>query len=95
MAACRIAFGSIDRELVFVVLGQTSVAAALLAIDGQVAVQEVGYKQLRSLPRGSCVPGSVWFPCDARESGLGFRFQTIKSACNAQQQSASFRRPLC
>ncbi|MFP4089543.1 MAG: FAD-dependent oxidoreductase [Cyclobacteriaceae bacterium] len=47
LSASHIAFGSIRMEPVFMVLGQSAATAAALAIDAEVAVQEVDYAQLR------------------------------------------------
>ena len=49
VSATHIAFGSIRMEPVFMVLGQSSAAAASLAIDQDAAVQELEYEKLRSL----------------------------------------------
>ena len=49
LSASHIAFGSIRMEPVFMVLGQSAAAAACLAIDETVAVQEVPYNKLRQL----------------------------------------------
>ncbi|MFG0265730.1 MAG: FAD-dependent oxidoreductase [Rhodopirellula sp. JB055] len=46
LSASHIAFGSIRMEPVFMVLGQTSATAAAMAIDDQVAVQDVNYERL-------------------------------------------------
>ena len=47
MSASHIAYGSIRMEPVFMILGQSAATAAVMAIDGGVAVQEVPYAQLR------------------------------------------------
>lgn len=47
LSASHIAYGSIRMEPVFMVLGQSAGAAACLAIDQQVAVQEIDYGRLR------------------------------------------------
>jgi hypothetical protein len=47
LAATHIAYGSIRMEPVFMVLGQTSATAAVLAIDGNTSVQKVEYTGLR------------------------------------------------
>lgn len=47
LAASHIAYGSIRMEPVFMVLGQSAATAAAMAIDGQCAVQDVAYSQLR------------------------------------------------
>ena len=44
------AFGSSRMELVFMILGQSAGAAAGLAIDGSVAIQNVDYNNLREVP---------------------------------------------
>ncbi|MEM9829575.1 MAG: FAD-dependent oxidoreductase [Bacteroidota bacterium] len=48
LSASHIAFGSIRMEPVFMVLGQSAATAAALAIDQDVAVQDVAYASLRS-----------------------------------------------
>jgi hypothetical protein len=47
LAATHIAYGSIRMEPVFMVLGQSAATAAMLAIDRQTSVQQVGYSRLR------------------------------------------------
>lgn len=47
VSSSHIAFGSIRMEPVFMVLGQSAATAAVLAIDGKLAVQEVPYAKLR------------------------------------------------
>lgn len=47
LAASHIAYGSIRMEPVFMVLGQSSATAAVMAIDKQCAIQDVNYAQLR------------------------------------------------
>ncbi|MFX1707924.1 FAD-dependent oxidoreductase [Chitinophaga sp. CC14] len=47
MSASHIAYGSIRMEPVFMILGQSAATAAALAIDGNKAVQEVDYGQLK------------------------------------------------
>ncbi len=49
VSSTHIAFGSIRMEPVFMVLGQSAAAAASLAIDKGIAVQDVPYQELRSL----------------------------------------------
>ncbi|MDR6566917.1 FAD-dependent oxidoreductase [Chitinophaga ginsengisegetis] len=48
MSASHIAYGSIRMEPVFMILGQSAATAAALAIDGNKAVQEVDYGQLKA-----------------------------------------------
>lgn len=48
VSASHIAYGSIRMEPVFMILGQSAATAAALALDRQVAVQEVDYAALRS-----------------------------------------------
>ncbi len=48
LSSSHIAFGSIRMEPVFMILGQSAAAAAILAIDGNTAVQEVPYSKLRT-----------------------------------------------
>jgi hypothetical protein len=46
-SATHIAYGSIRMEPVFMILGQSAATAAVLAIDGNLAVQDVPYATLR------------------------------------------------
>lgn len=46
--ATHIAYGSIRMEPVFMILGQSAATAAALAIDGNLAVQDVAYAQLKA-----------------------------------------------
>lgn len=47
LSATHIAFGSIRMEPVFMVLGQSAAVAACLAVDRNLAVQEVPYRDLK------------------------------------------------
>jgi hypothetical protein len=47
VSSSHIAFGSIRMEPVFMVLGQSAATAAVMAIDGRLAVQDVPYPKLR------------------------------------------------
>ncbi|KAA0992828.1 FAD-dependent oxidoreductase [Dyadobacter sp. UC 10] len=47
LSSSHIAFGSIRMEPVFMILGQSAASAAILAIDKNIAVQDVDYAQLR------------------------------------------------
>jgi hypothetical protein len=47
LAASHIAYGSIRMEPVFMVLGQTSATAAVMAIDANTSVQKIDYPKLR------------------------------------------------
>jgi len=47
LSSSHIAFGSVRMEPVFMILGQSAAAAAALAIDDDVAVQDVPYPRLR------------------------------------------------
>src|SRR5690606_27826552 len=49
VSATHIAFGSIRMEPVFMVLGQSAAIAASLAIDLDLAVQDLPYHQLKPL----------------------------------------------
>ena len=49
LSASHIAYGSIRMEPVFMILGQSASTAASLALDQNVAVQDVPYDQLKSL----------------------------------------------
>jgi FAD dependent oxidoreductase len=47
-ASCsHIAYGSVRMEPVFMILGQSAATAGVIAIDSQIAVQDVPYSQLR------------------------------------------------
>ncbi len=48
LSATHIAYGSIRMEPVFMVLGQSSATAAALAIDDNVAIQQLDYKKLKA-----------------------------------------------
>ncbi|WP_073166040.1 FAD-dependent oxidoreductase [Tangfeifania diversioriginum] len=48
-SASHIAFGSIRMEPVFMILGQSAAAAASIAIDENIALQDVDYEKLKSL----------------------------------------------
>ncbi|HET7217265.1 MAG TPA: FAD-dependent oxidoreductase, partial [Vicinamibacterales bacterium] len=48
VSSSHIAFGSIRMEPVFMVLAHSAAAAAVMAIDGGVAVQDVPYAALRA-----------------------------------------------
>lgn len=47
LSATHIAFGSLRMEPVFMILGQSAAVAAAIAIDQNIAVQDVPYEQLR------------------------------------------------
>lgn len=47
-SSSHIAYGSIRMEPVFMILGQSAATAAVMAIDGKLAVQDVPYEQLRA-----------------------------------------------
>ncbi len=47
VSASHIAFGSIRMEPVFMVLGQSATTAAIIAMDNQIAVQDVPYEALK------------------------------------------------
>jgi hypothetical protein len=51
-SASHIAFGSIRMEPVFMILGQSAAVAACLAIDENIAVQDVEYEKLKNLLLG-------------------------------------------
>ena len=46
LSSSHIAFGSIRMEPVFMILGQSAAAAAIIAIDNEVDIQNVPYEQL-------------------------------------------------
>lgn len=47
VSSSHIAFGSMRMEPVFMILGQSAATAASLALDAEIAVQEVDYQRLR------------------------------------------------
>ena len=47
LSSSHIAYGSIRMEPVFMILGQSAATAAVMAIDGKLAVQDVPYEKLR------------------------------------------------
>ena len=47
MSSSHIAYGSIRMEPVFMILGQSAATAAVMALDGKLAVQDVPYAKLR------------------------------------------------
>ena len=47
LSASHVAFGSIRMEPVFMLLGQSAATAASMAIDDNIAVQDVNYPKLR------------------------------------------------
>ncbi len=49
VSSSHIAFGSIRMEPVFMILAQSSATAAVMAIDGNLAVQDVPYDRLKAL----------------------------------------------
>ena len=48
ISSSHIAFGSIRMEPVFMILGQSAATAAVLAIEGEIPVQEVPYDKLKT-----------------------------------------------
>ncbi|WP_352422553.1 FAD-dependent oxidoreductase [Proteiniphilum sp.] len=46
LSSSHIAFGSIRMEPVFMILGQSAAAAAVIAIDNKINVQDISYEQL-------------------------------------------------
>ena len=49
LSSSHIAFGSIRMEPVFMILGQSAAAAAILAIDHKISVQDVPYEELEQI----------------------------------------------
>ena len=48
VSSSHIAFGSIRMEPVFMILGQSAAIAACMAIDEEIAVQDVEYEKLKT-----------------------------------------------
>jgi hypothetical protein len=48
LSASHVAYGSIRMEPVFMILGQSAGTAAALAIDEDIAVQDIPYEKLKS-----------------------------------------------
>jgi hypothetical protein len=48
VSSSHIAFGSIRMEPVFMILGQSAATAASMAIDKNIAVQDVSYEELKT-----------------------------------------------
>ena len=61
LSASHIAYGSIRMEPVFMILGQSSAMAAVMAIDSNIAVQSVDYAALRKrlIEAGQILESSV------------------------------------
>ena len=49
LSSSHIAFGSIRMEPVFMILGQSAAVAACIAIDEEIAVQDVDYEELKNV----------------------------------------------
>ena len=47
VSSSHIAYGSIRMEPVFMILGQSAATAAVMALEGNVAVQKINYPLLR------------------------------------------------
>jgi hypothetical protein len=71
LSSSHIAFGSIRMEPVFMILGQSAATAAAMAIDGNMAVQEVPYSKLRErlLKDGQVLEAAADSAPTARERG--------------------------
>jgi hypothetical protein len=48
LSSSHIAYGSIRMEPVFMILGQSAATAAVMAMDGGIAVQDMPYEKLRA-----------------------------------------------
>jgi hypothetical protein len=61
ISSSHVAYGSIRMEPVFMILGQSAAMAAVLAIDGDLAVQDVRYEELskRLLADGQILERSI------------------------------------
>ena len=49
LSSSHIAFGSIRMEPVFMILGQSAAAAAVIAMDNNISVQDIPYEQLEQV----------------------------------------------
>jgi hypothetical protein len=69
LSSSHIAYGSIRMEPVFMILAQSAATAAMMALDGQIAVQDVPYDALRKklLEEGQVLENS---PTGPRPTGL-------------------------
>jgi hypothetical protein len=52
LSSSHVAYSSIRMEPVYMVLGQSAAVAAVMAIDGNVAVQDVSYTNLAAKLEG-------------------------------------------
>jgi len=74
VSSSHIAFGSIRMEPVFMILGQSAATAAVLAMDGNLAVQDVPYAKLREqmLKDGQVLEYASAAPGGKAKSAKGF-----------------------
>jgi hypothetical protein len=74
VSSSHIAFGSIRMEPVFMILGESAATAAALAIDGNLAVQDVPYAKLREqlLKGGQVLEYASTAPSGKAKSTKGF-----------------------
>jgi len=74
LSSSHIAYGSIRMEPVFMILGQSTATAAVLAIDAGVAVQDVPYADLRRrlLHDGQVLEFAAEPPAAAKQSRKKF-----------------------
>ena len=76
LSASHVAFGSVRREPVFMILGQSAATAAALAIDGDIPLQDLPYDQLckRLLADGQVLKSKIQ---NRKNKGVGIPPNTL------------------
>ena len=95
VSSSHIAFGSIRMEPVFMILGQSAATAAVFAIGGNVAVQDVDYDKLkeRLLADGQRLVYEVSFPGVAVRTLPGLIQDSPDARIQGNWEQAVFARP--